>query len=195
MKVLAGHIFIIKGVACFFWGAFFMWLAIDGYNVIAALTGEPLAQLDLEAERDELNQLLVRYRILSRHRLTVVYDGGQVSSGEPRSYSDRGVKIVFSSLGRNADQVLIQMARRYGSGLTVVTSDREVIERSESSGAVALDSGEFCQRLLMALADGGDSLDEDEPAAGRRRRLTEKKGNPRRRSKKERQRNRRLDSV
>ena len=172
-----------------------MWLAIDGYNVIAELTGEPLARLDLEAERDQLNQLLVRYRHLSRHRLTVVYDGGQVSSGEPRQYSEKGVKVVFSSMGRNADQVLIQMARQYGSGLTVVTSDREVTERSESSGAVVLASGEFCQRLLMALDSCEDSLDEDEPVAGQRRHLTEKKGNPRRRSKKERQRNRRLDSV
>ena len=172
-----------------------MWLALDGYNVIAELTGEPLNRLDLEAERDDLNQLLVQYRSFSKHRLTVVYDGGQVCSGEPRSYSDRGVKVVFSSLGRNADQVLIQMARQYGSGLTIVTSDREVAERSESSGAVVLDSGEFCQRLLMVLDDGENSLEEDEPVAGQRRHLTEKKGNPRRLSKKERQRNRRLDSV
>lgn len=171
-----------------------MWLAIDGYNVIAALTGESLGRLDLEVERDELNQLLVRYRSISRHRLTVVYDGGQISSGEPRRYSDKGVEIVFSPLGRNADQVLIQMARRYGSGLTVVTSDREVVEGSEKSGAVALESGEFCQRLLMTLG-GEDGLDEDEPVTAQRRHLTEKKGNPRKLSKKERQRNRRLGSV
>ena len=172
-----------------------MWLAIDGYNVIAEMTGESLARLDLEAERDQLNQLLFQYRGLSKHRVTVVYDGGRISSGEPRQYSEKGVKVVFSSLGRNADQVLIQMARQYGSGLTVVTSDRQVAECSGNSGAVTLTSGEFCQRLLMALEESDDSLDGDEPMAGQRRHLTEKKGNPHRRSKKERQRNRRLDSV
>ncbi len=172
-----------------------MWLAIDGYNVIATLTGEPLGRLDLEAERDELNQLLARYRSASRNRLTVVYDGGQISSGEPRRYTDRGVEIIFSPLGRNADQVLIHMARRYGSGLTVVTSDREVVGGSEKSGAVALESGEFCQRLLMVLGGGEDGLDEEEPVTAKRRHLTEKKGNPRKLSKKERQRNRRLGSV
>ena len=171
-----------------------MWLAIDGYNVIASLTGEPLANLDIESEREELNQLLIQYRSANKHRVTVVYDGGQISSGEPRQYSEKGVKVIFSSLGQNADQVLIKMARQYGSGLTVVTSDREVTERSESSGAVVLASGEFCQRLLMVL-DGCEDLGEDEPVAGQRRHLTEKKGNPRKRSKKERQRNRRLNSV
>ncbi|MCK5541005.1 MAG: NYN domain-containing protein [Deltaproteobacteria bacterium] len=172
-----------------------MWLAIDGYNVIAEMTGEPLNRLDLEAERDQLNQLLFQYRSLSKHRLTVVYDGGRISSGEPRQYSEKGVKVLFSSLGRNADQVLIQMAKQYGSGLTVVTSDREVAERSENCGAVVLASGEFCQRLLMALDGSDDNPDEDEPITTQRRHLTEKKGNPHRLSKKERQRNRRLDSV
>ncbi|MCD6534867.1 MAG: NYN domain-containing protein [Deltaproteobacteria bacterium] len=172
-----------------------MWLAIDGYNVVAEMSGEPLAQLDLEVERDQLNQLLFQYRSLSKHRVTVVYDGGRAGSGEPRQYSEKGVKVVFSSLGRSADQVLIQMARQYGSGLTVVTSDREVAEHSERSGAVVLASGEFCQRLLMVLDGCEEGQDEDESVAGSRRHLTEKKGNPRRRSKKERQRNRRLDSV
>ncbi len=172
-----------------------MWLAIDGYNVIAALTGESLDRLDIESEREELNQLLIQYRSVSKHRVTVVYDGGQISSGEPRQYSEKGIKVLFSSLGRSADQVLIQMARQYGSGLTVVTSDREVAERSESRGAVVLASGEFCQHLLMALDGSEESLDDDKPVAGQRRHLTEKKGNPHKRSKKERQRNRRLGSL
>ncbi len=171
-----------------------MWLAIDGYNVISALTGEALGYLDIEAERGELNQLLAKYRSVSKHRVTVVYDGGQASCGEPRRYSERGVNIVFSPLGKSADRILIEMARRYGSGLTVVTSDREVAEGAGKSGAVALESGEFCQRLLMVLG-GDDGLDDDEPVTKQRRHVTEKKGNPRKLSKKERQRNRRLRSV
>ena len=172
-----------------------MWLAIDGYNVITALTGVSLACLDIESEREQLNQILIQYRSVSKNRLTVVYDGGQVSSGEPRQYTEKGVKILFSSLGRSADQLLIQMARQYGSGLTVVTSDREVAICSQNSGAVVLDSGEFCQRLLMVLDGGEDRFEEAEPETRQRRHLTEKKGNPRKLSKKERQRNRRLDSL
>jgi len=172
-----------------------MWLAIDGYNVIADMTGESLGRLDLENEREQLNQLLIQYRSVSKNRVTVVYDGARMASGEPRQYSEKGVKILFSSLGRSADQVLVQMAQQYGSGLTVVTSDREVADRSQNSGAVVIASGDFCQRLLMVLEGDEEGFDDAEPEIRRERHLTDKKGNPRKLSKKERQRNRRLGSI
>jgi predicted RNA-binding protein with PIN domain len=171
-----------------------MWLAIDGYNVIAAMTGEALGLLDLEAEREEFNQLLVQYRRLSKNRLTVVYDGGRAVSGEPRNYSESGVKITFSSSGQSADQFLVSMAHKYGSGLTVVTSDREVALGSEKNGAIVLDSGEFVQQLLLALSSD-EGLDEDEFTVKNQRHLTRKKGNPNRLSKKERRRSQRLKSM
>ncbi len=171
-----------------------MWLAIDGYNVIAALTGEALARLDIEYEREEFNQLLVRYRGLSKNRITVVYDGGRALGSEPRNYSESGVKITFSASGQTADQLLVRMAHQYGSGLTVVSSDREVARESEKSGAVVLESGEFVQRMLLAL--GGDEAGDDEiPDARSQRHLTRKKGNPNRLSKKERRRSQRLQSM
>jgi len=171
-----------------------MWLALDGYNVIAAMTGEALGLLDLEAERDELNQLLVQYRKLSKNRLTVVYDGGRSVTGEPHNYSESGVKITFSTSGRSADQVLIRMAHQYGSGLTIVTADREVARESERNGAIVLESGEFVQRLLLALSSE-DDFNEVESAGKNRRHFTRKKGNPNRLSKKERRRSQRLKSM
>lgn len=171
-----------------------MWLAIDGYNVIAVLTGEPLARLDLEAEREEFNQLLISYRKISKNRLTVVYDGGRVFSGEPRNYSEGGVKINFSTAGQSADQVLIRMAHQFGSGLTIVSSDREVARESEKFGAVVLESGEFVQRLLLELSDD-EGLEGEEESLKSQRHLTRKKGNPNRLSKKERQRSRRLQLM
>jgi len=171
-----------------------MWLALDGYNVIAAMTGEALGMLDLEAEREELNQLLVQYRKLSKNRLTIVYDGGRSVSGEPHNYSESGVKVTFSNSGRSADQVLIRMAHQYGSGLTIVTSDREVARESERNGAIVLESGEFVQRLLLALSSE-DDFSEVESAGKNQRHLTRKKGNPNRLSKKERRRSQRLKSM
>ena len=170
-----------------------MWLAIDGYNLIAALTGEPLERLDLEYERGELNRLLIDYRGNSRHRVSVVYDGGGLPGGS-RTSREQGLEIVFSPLDRKADQVLVEMARRYGSGLTVVTSDREVVRLCEESGAVVLATEQFWQRLQLTVF-AGDAGDEDDEKRLDRRHLTRKKGNPRRRGKKERRRDRRLESL
>ncbi len=171
-----------------------MWLALDGYNVIAEMTGEVLGMLDLEAEREELNRLLVQYRQLSKNRLTVVYDGGRALSGEPRNYSENGVKVTFSTAGQSADQVLMRMAHQYGSGLTVVSSDCEVVGASERSGAIVLASGEFVQRMLLVLSCDEESGEEESGAVSRRH-LTRKKGNPNRLSKKQRRRHLRLKSM
>ena len=172
-----------------------MWLAIDGYNLIAALTGEALGRLDLEAEREQLLELLADYRALSKHRLSVVFDGGARATGESRRERFRGVEVIFSQLGRNADQLLVEMARRYGSGLTVVTEDREVILSCERFGAVTLASGEFWQRLLLVVMGEDEGLEEEGVRSGGGRHLTRKKGNPKKRGRKERRRSRRLDSL
>ncbi len=172
-----------------------MWLAIDGYNLIAALTGEKLEHLDLEAERENLLELLADYRALSRHRLSVVFDGGARASGERRRERVRGVEVIFSPLGRSADQVLVEMAGRYGSGLTVVTSDREVREGCESSAAVTLAAAEFWQRLLLTVMGEDDTAEEEAASRLSGRHLTRKRGNPKKRGRKERRRNRRLDSL
>lgn len=171
-----------------------MRLALDGYNVIAALTGEPLGLLDLEHEREELNHLLADYRKQSRNRLTVVYDGAYAASGEPRSYSEKGVEIRFSRAGQTADSYLINLARQYGSGLTLVSADREIIRAAESCGAVVLPTADFIDRLLAVLQNSGEHGEEEEEAKAPRH-ITRKKGNPNKLSKKLRRRDKRLRSM
>jgi predicted RNA-binding protein with PIN domain len=171
-----------------------MWLVIDGYNLIAALNGEPLALLDLEAERESLLSLLAEYRGLSQHRLTVIFDGGQ-ACGNPRRQRYQGVEVVYSPLGRLADQVLVEFAHRHGSGITVVTSDREVASQSEGFGAVTLASDLFWSRLLSSLAAGGDGVEDEDEGRNAGRHLTRKKGNPRKLSRRERQRRKRLERL
>jgi len=172
-----------------------MRLAIDGYNLIAALTGEALEYLDLEAERESLLELLADYRALSRHHLSVVFDGGGRATGQSRRGRVRGVEVIFSPLGRTADQLLVELAGRFGSGLTVVTSDREVRNACESSGAVTLASAEFWQRLLAVVMGADEGADEETAGRSSGRHLTRKKGNPKKRGRKERRRGRRLDSL
>ncbi|HDS15495.1 MAG TPA: hypothetical protein ENN66_02560 [Proteobacteria bacterium] len=171
-----------------------MRIALDGYNVIATLTGTALDFLDLEKEREELNQLLADYRRASSNRLTVVYDGAFAGSGEPRSAAAGGVEIRFSRAGQNADQYLINLARQYGSGLTIVSSDREIARAAEGFGAVVLATADFIGVLLATLQTTVD-LDEDEPTGKAKRHLTRKQGNPKRLGKSQRRRKKRLQAL
>ncbi|MBN2332062.1 MAG: NYN domain-containing protein [Deltaproteobacteria bacterium] len=171
-----------------------MRIAVDGYNVIAAVSGS-LDYLDLEAERQSLVDLLASYRVARRHNIVVVFDGWQVAAGAAqRRTHEQGISLVFSPLGVKADTVLEQMARTYGSGLTVVTSDRELQLRVHCWHAVSLGAEEFYQQVVAVVLAGEMGCgDEGEPApwCG----STRKKGNARRLSRKQRQKEIRRNSL
>lgn len=174
-----------------------MRIAIDGYNLIAAIAGSPLDLLDLEAERENLIGMLADYRSCRRHVVEVVFDGWQVAGGEGRSSQQQGVKIVFSPLGMKADLVLLRLAEKYGSGLTVVTDDSDLRHKVQRHHAVTIGSLEFYDQLMAAFMarEKGLAGEEDALAERRQNRSTKKKGNPRRLSRKERQKAKRIKSL
>lgn len=171
-----------------------MRIAIDGYNLIAAIAGSSLDFLDLEVERENLIDMLAEYRACRRHVVEVVFDGWQVAGAGARRCQEQGVKIIFSPLGVKADQVLEQLAEKYGSGLTAVTDDGDLRHKVQRYNAVAIGSLEFYDQMMAAIMAGEKGLiDEDDDLADRRQdRSTKKKGNPRRLPRKERQKAKRV---
>lgn len=163
-----------------------MEIIIDGYNLIgsdAGLTG------NLEHKRNWLVQELASYHRAKGHDITVVFDGWR--SGAPNQVEKKrdGVAIVYSRLGEKADEVIIGIARKKGSGCVVVTSDREVRNAVERFGAVALYAGQF-SAMLHNQAEWFDDAQPEHHEPG-----AHKKGNPRRLSKKERKRREKLEKL
>lgn len=105
-------------------------IIVDGHNVLGAWDRRLLA--DPEARRE----LVERLGRLARAgaAVTVVFDSELV--GERRSRrSDDGVEVRFAEAGSTADDEIVAVA---GPGVTVVTNDRELRERAEARGALAL---------------------------------------------------------
>ena len=96
-----------------------------------------------------------------------------------------------------ADLVLLQLAEKYGSGLTVVTDDGELRHKVQRYNAVTIGALEFYDQMMVAVMAGEKGLTgEDDGLAERRQdRSTKKKGNPRRLSRKERQKAKRIKSL
>jgi hypothetical protein len=72
------------------------------------------------------------------------------------------VEVVFAPTGRNADRVLMERIRdaRNPRGLTVVTSDREVIAAAERRRARVVRSEAFVEELEPSpVAPGGAKED------------------------------------
>ncbi|VAV84169.1 hypothetical protein MNBD_DELTA01-795 [hydrothermal vent metagenome] len=167
-------------------------IAIDGYNLIGASSGIGLHVPDIEQAREELIERLITYKRLKGLSITVVFDGIRSGYLSRNQEVREGVKVIYSRHGEEADYVLKQMVAEQGSGLTIVTSDRDIARFVEDKSAVVIPSSEFAELLAQCeLMDtkGGDG-DDDDYDDGR-----QKKGPAFRASKKDRKKKQRIKKL
>jgi predicted RNA-binding protein with PIN domain len=120
-------------------------LLIDGHNLIGRL---PDLRLDDPDDEAKLVVRLRSYCARTRKQATVVFDHG-LPGGPSWALSGGGVRAVFASAGRGADRILRERIRSAPDprGLTVVTSDRQVIAVAEAYGTRVIRSEEFALEL------------------------------------------------
>ena len=119
---------------------------------------------------------LAAYRRARGHEITVVFDGWGSGSLTENQQWQRGILVIYSRQDERADEVIKRMAKRFGQGAVVVTSDREVAHFAETVGATAVSSEEFEGRMGMAAVMEEKVMDPEEPERGIRRKGTKKKG-------------------
>jgi len=171
-------------------------LLIDGYNLMGAcreLYGPDSP--DLEQARERLIKRLARYRGLKGLSITLVFDGNK--GGFPTRHRERrrGMEIIFSRLGEEADFVIKDLVAKAAKSYVVITSDNDILNFAERKGCVFMRSGEFDRKMQMADAMSekgvmGADVEMREPRIS-----TKKKGNPRRLSKKDRKRRAALRKI
>ena len=160
-------------------------IIIDGYNLIRQSPDlSRLESRDLQTGREALLDLLAAYKRVKAHRMTVVFDGTRAPGFTPDRDRYKGIAVIFSRHGETADRVIKRMAAREREGALVVSSDRDVAQSAQSSGAAIIDSPAFEQKLLLAGYLEAKGMDA-EPADGWKP-TTRKKGPRRRLSKKAR---------
>jgi predicted RNA-binding protein with PIN domain len=174
-------------------------LVIDGYNFICAsfaISGSHPGRMDPTLERDALLEKLLTYKKIKHAKITVVFDAARTDNLLRSAGREKGIEIVFSSSGEEADTIIKEMAKVRGKGLTIVTSDRELGSYCEANGAVVITSGEFYDLLEMALysdlkgtEEDGDDEQSPSDAGGKR------KGPARKLSRKEREKRKKLKKL
>lgn len=164
-----------------------MHLLIDGYNLMGCsrefygLDSEPL-----EDARDRLIERLARYRGVRGSQITLVFDGRKGGYPIQRKERKRGLEIIFSRLGEEADQVIKDMVLEGEKPYVVVTSDNEIIDFVEARGFASIRSGEFEKKMEMADYMNQKGMEREDGAALDSKIYTKKKGNPRKLPKKDR---------
>jgi predicted RNA-binding protein with PIN domain len=167
-----------------------MRIVIDGYNLLKAIPDcRALEMGDPEAARDHLIACLGRYRWLKGHQVVVVFDGWLAGQPLQRRTNARGVQVIYSPRGEQADEVIRRGASQVAHQGIVVTSDRALANDMRQRGVEVISSAEFGERLRRALSGSGqgDADEPDEESTAQRRPLS-KAGRSRRRSRAARRR-------
>jgi predicted RNA-binding protein with PIN domain len=158
-----------------------MHLIIDGYNLLHVdRTLVPLNSIHLQRERERLVDQLSAYRSLKKIEITVVFDGWQGGWLTEKKERKKGIELVFSKLGEKADEVIKRLVREKGSGVTVVTSDREISRYAERMVIAVIPADQFKEKMENVLIKGEKDFEEEEE-----RSREKKKGPSRTLSKKE----------
>ena len=118
-------------------------LVVDGYNVTKTGYGD----LPLVAQRNRLTRGLAVLAARTGAEVTVVYDGASRPPVMPAT--PRGVRVLFSTPGQTADDLIRRLvaAEPAGRPIVVVSTDREVAEGAKRAGAHPVPSVSLLARL------------------------------------------------
>jgi predicted RNA-binding protein with PIN domain len=131
---------------------------VDGHNLIGRM---PDLHLDDPEDEAKLTARLRSYCVRVGKRATVVFDHG-LPGGRSWELSRGGVEVIFAPTGRTADGILRERIRRARDprGLTVVTSDHQVIAAAQARGARVMRAEEFAAQLSADQAAPAE-VDQD----------------------------------
>ena len=150
---------------------------MDGYNFTGIDHG------DLASEREKLVSLLVNYKKIKGHDITVVFDGWKSGGHKEVSSITGGVRVIYSRLGETADSVIKRIIQKERRQWIVISSDRDIAACAWSQGSVAVPAAEF--RVVLGKASSSVSGDYEPLDADECYGPPERKGNPRKPSRKE----------
>jgi predicted RNA-binding protein with PIN domain len=139
-----------------------MHLIIDGYNLLHVNRSMiRLNSIQLQWERDLLIDQLSLYQRLKPGAITAVFDGWQGGWSIEKTEKKKGIEIIYSKLGEKADEVIKRLIKEKGSGVIVITSDREVGRFAERMAVPVISSEQFRERLEVSARKPEEHYEEE----------------------------------
>lgn len=134
---------------------------------------------DIEKARKGLIDLLIKYKSLKEHNVTVVFDAYKGGNKCEQTSLCGGVKIIYTRLGESADDVIKRIISYERRELAIITSDRELIKHAWSMNCIPVPSNVFSdileRRLLKNhIEPGVKDIESAKPSKGSSHRLSRK---------------------
>ena len=126
------------------------YLLVDGYNIIfASKVLSELAEINIDAARDRLIELLIDYKAYKDYEIILVFDAYRLVNHPTEVQNFSGLYVVYTKTAETADQYIEktthEMIKKYD--VTVATSDgiEQIIIRGK--GAILISAREFLKDL------------------------------------------------
>src|SRR5208282_4342359 len=140
-----------------FWEGAISSVIIDGYNILGAVQG------NMEKAREELIDLMARYKLIKPHDITVVFDGYKAGRGNESKAVRGGVTVIYSKLAEKADEVIKRIITEDRKEWIVVSSDRDIANHAWAVNSIPVPSDVFIRIVSgkAAVMEEGSGFEAD----------------------------------
>lgn len=106
---------------------------------------------DLQKARNDFINLLIEYRKVKGHNITVVFDGHKDGGFKETNVVQGGVRIIYTPIGLSADDTILRIVSEDRYHWIVVSDDRMVSKGVWAVGSVAISCGLFLDKVNRSL--------------------------------------------
>ena len=128
-------------------------LIVDGYNIIFAWSDlAELAQVDLEAARNKLCDILSNYAGFKKCYLVLVFDGWKTKGNPGEKSRFHNIQVVYTKEGETGDAYIESLVSQIGPNyaVRVASSDGLVQLASFRTGVLRMSSRELLEEIQLA---------------------------------------------
>lgn len=111
----------------------------------------------MEKARDGFVNLLMDYKKIKAHDITVVFDGYKNGAGTEHVAVRGGVKIIYSRLGEKADNVIKRIVSNEHKEWIVVSSDRDIVNHAWAVNSIPVPSDKFFEIISKQVQEKRNS--------------------------------------
>lgn len=114
----------------------------------------------MKKARDGFVDLLIDYKKIKAHDITVVFDGYKSGSATETVSVRGGVKIIYSKLGEKADNVIKRITLKDRKEWIVVSNDRDIVNHAWSVNSIPIPSEKFFELISMRAGKSAGNSEE-----------------------------------
>lgn len=116
----------------------------------------------MEKAREDLIALLVDYKNIKKHNITIVFDAYKQGGKSEHGFFRGGVRVIYTKLGETADDVIKRITSEVRREWVIISSDRDVSKHTWSVNSIPVRSEIFIDIMQRTLKNAASDIEDKE---------------------------------